>query len=96
MRRADVLEKIRSAAPELKSLGFGKLYFFRSVARGEADTRDVDSLYEAGAEPIGYFAIVGAIEKLEALLGRPVDLVERARLHRRIRPRVETELVEIS
>jgi hypothetical protein len=95
MKRDDVLEKIRQAAPELKRLGFGKLYLFGSVARDETDTRDVDLLYETSAEPVDYFAITEAIEKLEALLGRPVDLVERQQLHRRIRPRVEAELVEI-
>ncbi|HEX8621984.1 MAG TPA: nucleotidyltransferase domain-containing protein [Allosphingosinicella sp.] len=95
MKRDDVLERIRLAAPELKRLGFGKLYLFGSVARGEAVTRDVDLLYEAAGEPIGYFTIVETIEKLEAILGQPVDLVERQRLHQRIRPRVEAELVEI-
>lgn len=95
MKRDDVLAKIRLAAPELKRLGFGKLYLFGSVARGETDTRDVDLLYETTAESLDYFAIAEAIETLEALLGQPVDLVERQRLHQRIRPRVEAELVEI-
>ncbi|HYW15793.1 MAG TPA: nucleotidyltransferase domain-containing protein [Allosphingosinicella sp.] len=95
MKRDDVLEKIRLAAPELKRLGFGKLYLFGSVARGEAETRDVDLLYETAADPMDYFIIVEAIEKLEAILGQPVDLVERHRLHERIRSRVEAELVEI-
>lgn len=95
MKRDDVLEKIRLAAPELKRLGFEKLYLFGSVARGEADTRDVDLLYEAAGQPIGYFTIVEVTEKLESILGRPVDLVERHRLHRRVRPQVELELVEI-
>ena len=95
MKRDDVLERIRLAAPELKRLGFEKLYLFGSVARGEAKTRDVDVLYEGDPQPIAYFTIVEAIEKLEALLGQPVDLIRRDRLHRRIRPRVEAELVEI-
>jgi predicted nucleotidyltransferase len=95
MKRDDVLAKIRLAAPELKRLGFEKLYLFGSVARGEADTRDVDLLYEAAGHPIGYFTIVEVTEKLESILGQPVDLVERQRLHRRVRPRVEAELVEI-
>ncbi|MEA3038605.1 MAG: hypothetical protein QOE79_1118, partial [Sphingomonadales bacterium] len=34
-------------------------------------------------------------ERLETLLGQPVDLVNRKLLHRRIRPRVESELIEI-
>jgi predicted nucleotidyltransferase len=95
MKRDDVLEKLRLAAPELKRLGFGKLYLFGSVARGETDARDVDLLYETTNESIDYFTIADAVEKLKVLLGQPVDLVERQRLHRRIRPRVEAELVEI-
>lgn len=96
MRRDDVLAKVRLVAPELKRLGLGKLYLFGSVARGELDTNDVDLLYEAESEEaLDFFNLVDATERLQQLLGRPVDLVDRKLLHRRIRPRVEAELVEI-
>jgi predicted nucleotidyltransferase len=96
MTRADVLKTIRPLAPELKRLGLGKLYLFGSVARDEPETNDVDLLYEAeNEEALDFFDLADAADRLEALLGRPVDLVERKRLHRRIRPRVEAELVEI-
>lgn len=96
MKRDDVLAKIRPAAPELKRLGLGKLYLFGSVARGEADPRDVDLLYEAeDEESLDFFNLVDAADRLESLLGRRVDLVDRKYLHQRIRPRVEADLVEI-
>src|SRR4051794_22773998 len=96
MTRAEGLDKIRPAAPELRRLGLGKLYLFGSIAREEPETNDVDLLYEAeGGNALDFFELIDAAERLEALLGQRVDLVERHRLHRRIRPRVEAELVEI-
>jgi predicted nucleotidyltransferase len=96
MKRDDVLDKVRLVAPELKRLGLGKLYLFGSVARGELDTKDVDLLYEAESdEALDFFDLVDATERLQQLLGHPVDLVDRKLLHPRIRPRVEAELVEI-
>jgi predicted nucleotidyltransferase len=96
MTREDVLERVRPIALELRSLGLGKLYLFGSVARNEPDTNDVDLLFEAENEDsLDFFKLVDATERLEMLLGQPVDLVNRKLLHRRIRPRVESELVEI-
>ena len=96
MTRTDVLDTVRLVAPELKRLGLCKLYLFGSVARGELRTNDVDLLYEAESdEALDFFNLVDATERLQALLGRPVDLVDRKLLHRRIRSRVEAELVEI-
>lgn len=96
MTRNDVLNKIRPLAPELKRLGLGKLYLFGSVAREEPQPNDVDLLYEADEKhKLDYFELVDAAERLEELLGQRVDLVDRKLLHRRIRTRVEAELVEI-
>ncbi len=96
MNRRDVLDKVRLVAPELKRLGLGKLYLFGSVARGEQHTNDIDLLYEAeNDDTLDFFDLLDATERLQQLLGRPVDLVDRKLLHRRIRPRVEAELVEI-
>jgi predicted nucleotidyltransferase len=96
MIREDVLERVRPIAPELRSLGLSKLYLFGSVARNEPDTNDVDLLFDAESEDaLDFFKLVDATERLESLLGQPVDLVNRKLLHRRIRSRVESELVEI-
>jgi predicted nucleotidyltransferase len=96
MKRDDVLEKIRLAAPELKRLGFAKLYLFGSAARSDPGARDVDLLYEAeGTLRPGFDELTDAWDRLEEILGKPVDLVDRKLLHRRIRSRVEDEMVEI-
>jgi predicted nucleotidyltransferase len=96
MTRDDVLARLRAREPQLRSLGLGKLYLFGSVARGEANSKDVDLLFEIGDSP--HFTLLdqaGALIALEEILGSPVDLVERKMLHRRIRPKVEADLVEI-
>ncbi|HEX9931801.1 MAG TPA: nucleotidyltransferase domain-containing protein [Allosphingosinicella sp.] len=96
MSRADVLAAVKPLEGELKRLGFEKLYLFGSVARDEPNPQDVDLLYEAGSEAgPGFFELTDALARLEEVLGSRVDLVERERLHQRIRPRVEAELVEI-
>ena len=66
---------------------------FGSVARGEAHAdSDVDVLADflKGAT---LFDISEAQERLEAALGRPVDLVDRARLREHVRPEVERDFV---
>jgi predicted nucleotidyltransferase len=96
MRRAEVLAAVKPLEGELKRLGFGKLYLFGSVARDEPEPRDVDFLYEAKPEARpGFFQLTDALARLEEVLGSSVDLVDRQRLHQRIRPRVEAEMIEV-
>jgi hypothetical protein len=96
MRREQVLEQVREWEPRLRQRGFGKLYLFGSVARGEANPNDVDLLFEA--DPVNDPSLFGIWETQDELaqhLGRPVDLVDRKLLHKRIRPRVEAEMIEV-
>ena len=87
---------LRPLELELRRLGFAKLYLFGSAARSDPDARDVDLLYEAeGNLRPGFHELADAWDRLEDILGKPVDLVDRNLLHRRIRPRVEDEMVEI-
>jgi predicted nucleotidyltransferase len=96
MKREEVLAVLRPLERELKGLGFAKLYLFGSAARSDPDARDVDLLYEAeGTLRPGFHELTDAWDRLEEILGKPVDLVDRKLLHRRIRPRVETEMVEV-
>jgi predicted nucleotidyltransferase len=96
MKRDDVLEALRPLEPELRQLGFAKLYLFGSAVRSDPEARDVDLLYEAeGTHRPGFDELADAWYRLEQILGKPVDLVDRELLHRRIRPRVENEMVEI-
>ncbi|HYG47673.1 MAG TPA: nucleotidyltransferase domain-containing protein [Allosphingosinicella sp.] len=96
MKREEVLSALRPLEPELKRLGFAKLYLFGSAARSDPDARDVDLLYEAenSLRP-GFHELADAWDRLEGILGKRVDLVDRELLHRRIRPRVENEMIEV-
>ena len=96
MTRDDVLAALRPLEPEFKRLGFAKLYLFGSTARADPNPRDVDLLYEAeGKLRPGFHELADGWDRLETILGMRVDLVDRNLLHRRIRPRVETEMIEI-
>jgi len=72
--------------------GVARLEVFGSVARGDATAEsDVDVLYdlEPGAR-LGW-EIETLADELEALLGRPVDLVSRTALSERLREAVLAE-----
>jgi predicted nucleotidyltransferase len=96
MDRDQVIRILRENAQELHEMGLAKLYLFGSVARGEARPKDVDLAFEIGDNP--HFSLLtqaGAMLRIEELLGRPVDLVQRECLHPRIKNRVEAEMVEV-
>jgi predicted nucleotidyltransferase len=80
------LEVIEAHAPELKALGVQRLGVFGSFARGEErPDSDVDVYLEfaPGMKTYDNFYAVG--ELLEALLGRPIDLVTDGALRERKR-----------
>jgi len=96
MTREEILRRLKACEAELKRLGFAKLYLFGSAARSDPGARDVDLLYEAeGILRPGFYELTDAWNRLEDVLGTRVDLIDRQLLHRRIRPRVENEMVEI-
>lgn len=68
---------------------------FGSSARGEAGPdSDVDFLIDAGPQTSSWFP-GGLVADLEDLLGRRVDVVEPAGLHRLLRDRVLAEAVPL-
>jgi len=83
-RRADILSSAyRHGARNVRIFG--------SVARGESTTdSDIDLLLEAGATTSPWFP-AGLVEELEALLGRPVDVVTENSLHWLLRRRILKE-----
>jgi hypothetical protein len=96
MDRDQVISILRENAAELHKMGLAKLYLFGSVARGEAKPADVDLAFEIGNNPdFSLLTQAGALVRIEELLGRPVDLVQRECLHPRIKNRVEAEMVEV-
>lgn len=76
--------------------GVARLDVFGSVARGQADeTSDVDLLYElAPGAKLGW-EIEDLEDELSELFGRPVDLVSKRSLHRRLRTAVLAEAREL-
>lgn len=96
MTRDAVIATLRALEPELKRLGFDKLYLFGSVAREEATPNDVDLLFEADPQnDPGLFGIWKTEDELAEHLGQRVELVDRKLLHKRIRARVEAEMIEV-
>ena len=65
---------------------------FGSVARGEDNaTSDIDLLVRF-KKPVGLFELIGIEERLETILGRPVDLATAAGLHPLIKTNVQRDL----
>lgn len=72
--------------------GVARLDVFGSFARGEpgADS-DIDVMYELEPGARLGWNVEQLADELSALLGRPVDLVSRRALHKRLRDRVLAE-----
>ena len=96
MTRDEVLHVLRQHRRELDPFGVTSLALFGSVARNEASDRsDVDLLVEFGG-PARFDHFMDLKFHLEAILGRPVDLVTRSALKPRLRPIVEREAVPVT
>ncbi len=93
MRRAEALEIIALHDAELRDLGVRRLSLFGSVARDQAGPgSDVDLLVEFD-RPIGFFHLFEVQERLEAFLGRKVDLVTPGGLRPELRQGILAEAV---
>ena len=97
MNRADTLARLHQHLPVLtQRFGVLRLDLFGSVARDAAGPgSDVDVLvaFDGPATPEAYF---GVQFYLEALLGRPVDLVTDRALRAELRPYVERDAIRIA
>ncbi len=90
----DVLDALRRNQKVLSELGISRLAVFGSVARGEADPgSDVDLLVEFD-HAVGLLQFVHVKHRLEALLGRSVDLVTPDALHPALRSAILDEAVD--
>lgn len=78
-----------------RKYGASQVRVFGSVARGVADEKsDIDFLVEL--EPgRSLFDLGGLLSELQALLGRPVDVITPAGLRPRIRDRVLKEAIPL-
>ena len=92
----DALSILRSNLPELRELGILSLAIFGSVARNEARAdSDVDLLVDF-EPPLSFDRYMDAKFRLEALLGRSVDLVTTAGLKPGLREVVARESLRVA
>ena len=94
--RDQVAERLAGHAQELRSLGMRSLELFGSVARGDARPEsDVDLLVKFDEVP-GFVGYLRLRNRLQEILGRPVDLVMASGLRPRIRERVLREALHVA
>lgn len=87
MTREQFFECISAHRPELARAGVRRLGVYGSVARGEAGPdSDVDVLVEFERLP-DLYEFAALRDRLDEILGRPVDLTTLQALKPRLRPR---------
>jgi uncharacterized protein len=89
------MSHLRSLLPALRQeFPLGRMALFGSVARGEAGPgSDIDILVEV--DPSIGLGFVTLAERLEAALGRKVDLVSRRAVKPALWKRIEPELIDV-
>lgn len=89
----EIVATLKRHRADLACMGVSRLAIFGSFARGEerADS-DVDILVDFNV-PVSIFKFLDVKERLETLLGRPVDLVTRDALKPQLRDRILAEAV---
>ena len=96
LTKEQVAQRLAAHAEELRSLGVRSLDLFGSIARGDARPEsDVDLLVEFQEVP-GLIGFLRLRDRLQEILGRPVDLVTRSGLRPRIRERVLREAQHVA
>lgn len=92
-----ILARLRAHEAELKAMGIKRLSLFGSVARGEAGPgSDVDLAAELDPDRrMGLFRFEVLRERIENLIGAPVDLLREPIERPRLRTRVEKDRVHV-
>lgn len=94
----DIIKRLQDHAAEWQAYGVLRMDLFGSVARGQADSdSDVDVLVELAAGAT-YEQLFDLRERLQHLLGRPVDVVTRGGVARRPRllRQIESEALRVA
>lgn len=97
--KREVIERLQPLGPEFRALGVERLGLFGSFYRDEASAEsDIDILVEFRAGQKSFDNFMHLAERLESVLGRPVELVTRESLSPYIGPRIlaATEYVSFS
>lgn len=93
MDKEQVIARLKSHEPELRSRGVLHAALFGSVARGEnRPGSDIDIMIEVDpAAHMTVFGYVGLKEYIAGLFSVPVDVVDRSALKPYLRPPAEAE-----
>ena len=95
MKRAEVLEVVRSHQTQLQTMGVISLDLFGSVARDQANSQsDVDILVEL-EESIGFFEFFRIKHYLEDVLECPIDLGTADALKEHLREPILEEAIRV-
>ena len=99
MRRAEAIRILQHHADDLRRAGVAHISLFGSVARDNAaPDSDVDLVVETTPDrPLTLFTIGPMHDLLSALLGRPVDVIDKLGFDRakRLQRRTAGELVHV-
>lgn len=99
MNAAEIIARLKTLEPELRSAGVGALYLFGSRARGDhRPDSDIDLLFDVAPEADARFSLwdkAGLIGWLKDELATEVDFVERRALRPAFIPFVEPDLVRV-
>ena len=86
------MEIQKKILPILKEYGVKRAAIFGSVSRGDNKSEsDIDIMISLG-KPIGMFAYMSLIRKMENRLGRKVDLVTENSINKFVRPYIQPDL----
>jgi uncharacterized protein len=96
LTRDDALQRLRSTATEIVSLGVRRLALFGSVLRNEArPDSDVDILVEFDPARKTFDNFLALSDLLELVLDRPVELVTTESLSPYIGPHIVAEAEDV-
>jgi predicted nucleotidyltransferase len=96
MKQKEVLRTLHEHQEEIEAFDVKRIALFGSTARDEAGPdSDVDILVEF-TRPIGLFHLFALQNRLEEILGCPVDLGTPDSLKERVRASVMEDLVDVS
>ena len=93
--REEILTTLRKHKPELqRKYPLSSIELFGSYARNEQNAEsDVDVMVEF-SEPVG-IEFVDLLIELEAILGKPVDLITKKSIRPKLRSFIEPDLITV-
>jgi predicted nucleotidyltransferase len=96
MDRDTVINRLHAHEADLHRAGVAQLYLFGSVVRQQATPdSDVDLFFDTDNPRFSLIELVDVQDQVTAILGVETDVMTRASLHPRLRPRIEAEALRI-